>query len=68
MGRLAMLMGGLGHACASSSASVAAAVARPLDSGRSPVPEWAAESGRKNRQWGQPWVLGRSLLDSNTLQ
>ena len=67
MGRLAMLMAGLGHAWAGSSATVAAAVARLLDSERPPVPEWAAESGRKNRQWGQPWVLGRSLLDSNTL-
>ena len=62
-----MLLAGLGHGWTGSSASVAAVVARPLDSERSPVPEWAAESGRKNRQWGQPWVLGRSLLDSNTL-
>ena len=50
MGRLAMLMGGLGHACAGSSASVAAVVARPLDSERPLVPEWAAKSGRKSRQ------------------
>ena len=50
MGRLAMLMADLGHAWAGSSATVAAAVARLLDSERPPVPEWAAESGRKNRQ------------------
>ena len=50
MGRLAMLMGGLGYGCAGSTASVTATVARPLDFGRPPVPEWAAESGRENRQ------------------
>jgi hypothetical protein len=45
-----MLLGGLGHGCAGSSATVAAVVARPLDFARPPVPEWAAESGRENRQ------------------
>ena len=45
-----MLLGGLGHGWTGSSASVAAVVARPLDFARPPVPEWAAESGRENRQ------------------
>ena len=47
-----MLLGGLGHGCAGSSygATVAAVVDGPLDFARPPVPEWAAESGRENRQ------------------
>ena len=65
MGRLAMLMGGLGHAWAGSSATVAAVVARPLDFARPHVPEWAAESAAKPSCRGQPWVLGRSLPHYN---
>ena len=51
MGRLAMLMGGLGHGCAGGTASVAAAVARPLDFGRPRMPERAAIRPR-NRHVG----------------
>ena len=63
-----MLLGGLGHGWTGSSASMAAVVARPLDFARPPVPEWAAELAAKPSCRGQPWVLGRSLPDSNTFK
>jgi hypothetical protein len=67
-----MLMGGLGHACV----MPAPAAARPwpqLWLGRSipdglRSPEWAAKSAAKPSCRGQPWVLGRSLLDCYTFE